>query len=109
MTDKRTCCQPIDRRPSGSWLSSYGPCGRTAKHERDGKWFCGMHDPVAIKAKRDARLAEWNDKRSVERRRECVRAHAEEMLALLREVAAAPHLKWLERRDALLAKLEGHS
>lgn len=28
------------------------PCARAGKVERDGKWFCRQHDPVAIAARR---------------------------------------------------------
>ena len=28
-------------------------CSRKGKIERDGKWYCKQHDPVAIKARRD--------------------------------------------------------
>jgi phosphopantetheine adenylyltransferase len=27
--------------------------------ERDGKWYCGTHDPVMVKARRDAQDAKW--------------------------------------------------
>lgn len=33
-------------------------------HERDGKWYCGIHDPVKIKAKDDARQAEEREKQN---------------------------------------------
>jgi len=29
----------------------YYPCQREATIERDGKWYCPSHDPVAIKAR----------------------------------------------------------
>ena len=34
-------------------------CERAASVERAGKFFCKQHDPVAIKAKSDARTAKW--------------------------------------------------
>jgi hypothetical protein len=30
-------------------------CGQKASVEREGKWYCKRHDPVAMKAKRDAK------------------------------------------------------
>lgn len=30
-------------------------CGNTVKVERDGKWYCGVHDPVAKKARDEKR------------------------------------------------------
>jgi uncharacterized Zn finger protein (UPF0148 family) len=49
---KHTCCTRV-----GDWLGH--ACGKNAKYERDGKWYCGMHDPVAIKTKREAKNAEY--------------------------------------------------
>ena len=37
-------------------------CGKTAKFERDEKWYCGIHDPVASKAKSDKRNEEFREK-----------------------------------------------
>jgi hypothetical protein len=45
---KPKCCASV--WPSGGLRGH--PCGRTAKVERDGKWYCGIHDPVA-QAKRN--------------------------------------------------------
>ena len=58
MSEKHTCC-------GASWAKgSYRPktCGKTAKFERDGKWYCGTHDPVAIEAKRVKQNAEFQAK-----------------------------------------------
>lgn len=35
------------------------PCGRTAKFERDGKYYCGTHDPAKVSARRAERDARW--------------------------------------------------
>lgn len=74
---------------------SYG-CSNLAKIERGGRWYCGTHDPVAVKAKRDARNARFM--------RELDARVAE------REQAAASQAE-LERRaacfDDLLAALTG--
>ena len=34
-------------------------CGNRAKALVEGRWYCGIHDPVAVAAKRDARAAKW--------------------------------------------------
>ena len=49
-----TCCEPM--RAIG-WGRSYA-CGAKAKVERDGRWYCLRHDPVARKARADAKDAE---------------------------------------------------
>ncbi len=47
-------------------------CLRNAKIERDGKWYCGTHDPVAKKTRQaaiDARLKPKRDAENERRRR----------------------------------------
>ena len=35
-------------------------CGKTAKYVREGKWYCGIHDPVRVEARKEKRrLAEY--------------------------------------------------
>ena len=43
-------CQKIVYGERSSWQ-----CGFAGKVERDGKWYCGKHDPVAIKERDDKR------------------------------------------------------
>ncbi len=50
--EKRTCCESV-----GNYYNTH-PCGNLAKVERNGKWYCGTHDPVAIDARRKNRRAE---------------------------------------------------
>ncbi len=42
---KHTCCARVQK----NYL--FHLCGKTAKFERDNKWYCGMHDPIAVAAK----------------------------------------------------------
>jgi len=46
--------------PEGSFHSY--PCRKRASIERDGKWYCGIHDPVAKAEKQAARDAKWQTK-----------------------------------------------
>ena len=55
-TKRHTCCENVI--PTEEWHSH--PCGKTAKFERDGKWYCSRHDPVAITEKRAARYTKWD-------------------------------------------------
>lgn len=78
MSEKHTCCGSV-------YSLGFGfPCGKTAKFERDGKHYCGIHDPVACKAKDDAkrakRNAKWNAKWNAETK---ARKDAEEKQAAL--------------------------
>lgn len=64
MSGKHECCAHVGR----GW--NYRACAKTAKHERDGEWYCGTHDPVARKAKQDVRDEErraWFRLRNAER------------------------------------------
>jgi len=54
---KNTCQKRVWDR-----FNSY-TCGKTAKVESNGQWFCGIHSPEADakrKAKSAAKSAEWN-------------------------------------------------
>ena len=54
-----TCCKKINAGGS-IWPPTYRACGKTAKFERDGKWYCGIHDPAAREAKNLAKTAAWH-------------------------------------------------
>lgn len=62
MTDDTTvsvgqkCSERV--RSEGRWLS-FHQCPRPGSVERDGKFFCKQHDPVAVRSKRAARDARW--------------------------------------------------
>ena len=45
--EKHQCCQTYYK---SHWQPDY-LCESNAKYERDGKWYCGHHDPVAIAEK----------------------------------------------------------
>lgn len=59
------CCAEV----GDTWFRH--ACGKNAKFERDGKHYCGTHDPVAIRARRDKKNAqydaEYNQRREVEK------------------------------------------
>lgn len=42
-------------------------CCKPAKMEHDGKFYCGRHDPVKRREKRDATSAKWNAELEAER------------------------------------------
>lgn len=37
----------------------FAMCHAKGKVERDGKWYCGVHDPVRLLEKHDARVEKW--------------------------------------------------
>ena len=92
----KTCCALV----FGEW--SYHTCGAKAKIERDGKFYCGRHDPEKIAAKRAERNAKWDaDWEAKQKQRE-----AEEQAKREQERKAAA-LDWLEaffKRDTPFGK-----
>lgn len=46
--DRHPCSERVYGERCRSWI-----CLKTAKVERNGKWFCGVHDPEAKKRKRE--------------------------------------------------------
>ncbi len=61
MMEKHTCCDQIRRSPG--W---YIPCFKTAKYERDGNWYCGIHDPLKVKEREEKRAVKWLTKQANE-------------------------------------------
>ena len=105
MRTKYTCCKKV-----GNWLTN--TCGKTAKFERDGKHYCGIHDPVSVKEKQDKRDIEWRKqfdannaalekafaaRKEIERRADCY----PELLEALQELADCGGDAWGEDRPCV--------
>ena len=107
-------------------------CNRPAKVERNGKHYCGTHDPVSVAEKRAKRDAEWRAEEdrqnavaifraSIQTENERRLALFDEMLAALREahqVIGLEHTirtdygwrEWLDENIThVIAKAEGKS
>lgn len=50
--EKHTCEQEV----WGDW--SHHKCGKNAKYEHEGKWYCGIHYPPKVEEKRKKRREE---------------------------------------------------
>ena len=61
-------------------------CTRNGVVERDGKFYCKKHDPVAVRQRDDARRVAWAAERNVE---EAQRKEAARIAALRVDAAAA--------------------
>ena len=57
MCEKRKCCYQKFQN------SRYYPCGNNAKVLRDGKNFCGVHDPERLQAIHDATSLKYKQRR----------------------------------------------
>lgn len=62
MSEKRKCCEKI--WPRGSW--SRQPCMSPAKHEINGLWYCGTHNPEAIARRKAREEAQYQAKLKVD-------------------------------------------
>jgi len=58
------CCKTIH----GDFQVTY-PCKNAAKVERNGKWYCGTHDPDKRKARQEKQQAKW-EKESEDRQKQ---------------------------------------
>lgn len=59
---EKTCCAEIS---NGGW--SWYKCAKNAKFEREGKWYCGTHDPVRVEARRKEREDKYKSQAELER------------------------------------------
>jgi len=60
---KHTCCG-YKWDGSSEWIT----CHKTAKYNWAGKWYCGIHDPVKVKAREKKRNEKWEEKYSEQKR-----------------------------------------
>jgi hypothetical protein len=55
------CCVTVIPNERGGFAYRH-QCTRVGSIERDGKFYCKQHDPVAVKQKQDARFKAWSEK-----------------------------------------------
>ena len=73
MSEKHTCCGSVWR----GWAGGNQTCGKNAKHEHEGKWYCKTHHPPSVNAKDEARRAIWAAERAESERKRKVAAERE--------------------------------
>ena len=91
------CSKEIRSGSRGFDRFRFRPCGRPGKIEFDGKWYCGVHDPIKQTAKQDAK---WRARQSMEATLAQESAEQARKLALWPEIVAA-----LEHADHTIQKL----
>lgn len=84
MSEVAKCCKrtKLDRWP---YLTT-GTCGKPAKVEVDGKHYCGVHDPVRAKERRNKRWAERQQGFERASKIRQLEAAAPDLLAALQEI-----------------------
>jgi len=69
-------------------------CGKTAKYEHNGKWYCGIHNPPVVaardKARREARDAEYNARQALRDAKDAVTAAEANVLSMVSEYDDLP-------------------
>lgn len=87
MSDGQMCCARVFRNDS-PWTKSE-PCKKKATVERDGKHYCGIHDPVSRQEKQEARNAKLRKKMDEEMRISRIKSAAPDLLEALQRVLKA--------------------
>ena len=73
MKTKQMESHTCEKRIFSTYTRSSCKCGKNAKVERNGKWYCGIHDPIKIKERDDNKMVEYKERvqiRKNERRRQ---------------------------------------
>jgi hypothetical protein len=97
--------------------SSYS-CGKKAKYEHEGKWYCKTHHPPTVQAKTDARNEKYEKERAEQRKRlaqqEAQRVEQKrraelypELLEVLKEIMSweeNEQMRWAQKARAVIAK-----
>lgn len=87
MTDKIRC--QATSNPKDRW-DSFHPqqCQKNAVVERNGKWYCKIHDPEYIKQKQNASMQKWQEEWKAEEHKRRMQQLAPELLEALEKLAA---------------------
>jgi hypothetical protein len=56
---KHQCSKQI---PNDHWGFHYHSCKRQGIIQRDGKWYCKVHDPIEVEARGKKSSTEWHNK-----------------------------------------------
>lgn len=95
---ERACCERV--HDGGRMVSLHG-CTKPAKVEREGRWYCIIHDPLRV-AKKDAeRAAKYEAGMVVMRKRWALEEAAEDLLAACEEA-----LLWINGSDEAYTESE---
>lgn len=99
-------------------------CGKTAKFVRDGRHYCGTHDPVTIAVKNAAKTAKWKaeweakdaardaakaKQSEIERRADCYPELLEALQDALKTAnfEGHPYRGWHSKANVVIAKALG--
>lgn len=103
-----TCCASV-RAGTDGWRTRYKPCSRKASVEREGKWYCGQHDPQAVADRKKTNESQWETEYQERQARYRLEGAAPDLLAALKDVLRVADRKTVEfdAARAAIAKAEG--
>jgi len=84
MGEKHTCCAEVWR--GTEWRPRKEACGCKASVERDCKWYCKRHDPVALAEKQEAQDNAWREEWAAKAKRYRLEQTAPDLLAALKAI-----------------------
>ncbi len=108
MSENEKCCERI-RIKNGGWRPTYKPCPRRGKVQREGQWYCGLHDPEAVRERKAASAAKFEVGYQARQATYRLQQAAPDLLAALKgvlRVADRDTVEFDAARDAI-AKAEG--
>lgn len=89
MADEKPRCCKLIYKSDGRFRGRHENCKLTGKIQRDGKWYCGTHDPEAQKKRREKINERYNKKmESVCRDGEAKKACATLTIDQIRQIPA---------------------
>lgn len=100
---KERCCERV--RDRGMNWPTYHQCKRWAVVKRRGKPYCKLHDPEAVRTRRDAQCRAFSERI----KRTVFGSYAPALFELLKESQTSTGPDWQKRRDKLLRKLQGQA
>lgn len=99
MGEKHTCCAEVWR--GTEWRPRKEACGCKASVERDCKWYCKRHDPVALAEKKDEKQKIANAEWAAREKRRRLEQSAPDLLAALKDIEN--RLYYIQAQDFYLS------
>ena len=112
-TTAPNCCETV-RAGTDGWKTRYRTCTRKGSVERDGKWYCGQHDPQAKASRAAKNMAAWDARSKANRAKFLLDAAAPDLLAACKEfvrkvdAGEAKSRRSYAQMKAAIAKAEGN-
>ena len=109
MTTEHTCKE----RVWGRYAFKSNSCGKKAKHEHEGHWYCKTHHPPTVEAKNKARKAQWEKEWAAAREKVTQKAEQQrratlypDLIQAMRDIARQPEGDELSAQEVARAMLK---